>query len=347
MKHLALYALILISFLSCKNQQSDKNNLDQDNTVEQDGSILGIQVIDPSLSNAINPQSKVEVLTEKVFTWSEGPVWVESDNMLLFTDVPNNVVYKYSDASGLEKYVEPSGNTGIEEGAKEGANGLLLDAEGMLVLCQHGDRRVAFMDESLNNQKPNYVSLADSYDGKKFNSPNDAAYDGMGNLFFTDPPYGLTDGLDNSPRKELDFNGVFKLDTNGQVMLIDKSLTRPNGIAFSPDFKTMYVANSDPKAALWKAYPIDENGNILQGKIFADVTTMIGDKLPGLPDGLKVDDKGNLFATGPGGVLIFSPDGKHLGTIKTGKATANCAFNSDKSVLYMTAHDQLMRININ
>ena len=334
-----------ITLSSCKEKkETNKEEVASDKTAVM--ITPKIEIKNEALKTVLNTDASIEVLTPETFGWSEGPVWVEEHQMVLFTDVPNNKVYKWSDANGLEVYLDPSGNTGIEEGAKEGANGLLLDADSKLVLCQHGDRRVSVMDAPLDAPKSQFVAIATKYEDKKFSSPNDAAYHKNGDLYFTDPPYGLNDGYDESPRKELDFNGVYKVDKDGKVAVIDTELTRPNGIAFSPDYSKLYVANSDPKNAIWKVYDVDENGNVSDGKVFYNVTDLVDEDHPGLPDGLRVDNNGNLFATGPGGVLIISQEGVHLGTINTQKATANCCFNADKSVLYMTAHDQLMRVNI-
>jgi len=333
-----------------REKQEIKSNSAMKNYEPELSNLPGIQILHDSLKNVINVDAQIEMLAEG-FMWSEGPIWVEEYQMLLFSDVPANIVYKWSEKEGLKEYLNPSGYTGDgkvgEEALKEkGANGLLLTMDGKLILPQHGDRRVAMMDAPLDAPESKFITIADHYMGKKFNSPNDIVYHKNGDLYFTDPPYGLTDGFDDSPRKELDFNGVYKIDKNGIVTLLDKELTRPNGIAFSPDFKKLYVANSDPKKAIWMVYDVDENGELSNGSVFFDATFMVGEKHKGLPDGLKVDDHGNLFATGPGGILIFSADGHHLGTINTGKATANCGFNNDKTVLYITAHDQLMRLKI-
>lgn len=348
MKKAAILLLIFTLIInSCKQKlETKKEEIKTEEEISKDENMPKIEIIDEALNTVLNTDAIIEILTPETFGWSEGPVWVEEHQMVLFTDVPNNKVYKWSDANGLEVYLNPSGNTGIEEGAKEGANGLLLNAEGQLVLCQHGDRRVSIMDAPLDAPESKFIPIVTKYDGKKFSSPNDAAYHKNGDLYFTDPPYGLNDGFDESPRKQIDFNGVYKVDKEGKVTVIDKELTRPNGIAFSPDFLKLYVANSDPKNAIWKVYDVDVDGNTSNGKVFGDVTSLVGDDNPGLPDGLRVDDNGNLFATGPGGVFVISSEGTHLGTINTGKATANCTFNVDKSVLYMTVKDQLMRVKI-
>jgi gluconolactonase len=234
--------------------------------------------------------------------------------------------------------MKPSGYTGVADyGAEPGSNGLVLDPEGRLVLCEHGDRRMSRMD--WNGGKK---TLVDSYQGKRLNSPNDAVYRSNGDLYFTDPPYGLPKRWDD-PRRELDFCGVFRLSKDGQLILLVKDMTRPNGIAFSPDEKILYVAQSDAARAIWMAFPVQGDGSVGQGRVFQDVTSMMG-KLPGSPDGMKIDRNGNVFATGPGGVHIFTPDGTRLGRIETGERTSNCAWGDDGSTLYITADMYLCRV---
>jgi len=303
-----------------------------------------IERLAPALNSLISEDATIEVLTEEKFTWSEGPVWISELNAVLFSDVPENIIYKWDEGSGLSVYLTPSGTSGQDVSPNEsGSNGLTLNNDGKLVLAQHGNRQVSLMNASFDAPKADYLALADKFEGKRLNSPNDVIFDSKGNMYFTDPPYGLKDN-DTSKDKELSFNGVYKLDTAGKLTVLTDKLTRPNGLALSPDEKILYVANSDPEKAIWMTYELNEDG-VINEKLFFDATDMVPDK-KGLPDGLKIDDKGNLFATGPGGVLVFSPDGKHLGTINTDQATANCGFNSDKSVLYMTAHKYLMRIKL-
>jgi gluconolactonase len=218
-----------------------------------------------------------------------------------------------------------------------------MDRQGRLVLCQHGDRRVARRESD-----GTFTTLADKYMGKRLNSPNDGVFKSNADLYFTDPPYGLA-GLNKDPAKELAFNGVYRISAaDGSVTLLTKEMTFPNGIALSPDEKTLYVANSDPAKALWMAFPVKEDGTIGRGRrdrVFADVTSLVPTKR-GVPDGMKVDAAGNLFATGPGGVLVFAPDGTHLGTFATGQATANCAWGEDGSVLYITAASYIGRVRL-
>ncbi len=303
-----------------------------------------IEKLDDALDQIIKPGAQIEILA-KGFTWSEGPLWLPRENKLIFSDIPPNTIYQWTEKAGLSLYVKPSGYTSTTpRGGEVGSNGLILDREGRLVLCQHGDRRMARMDAPLNAPAPNYVTIADRYEGKRFNSPNDAVYKSNGDLYFTDPPYGLEKNMED-PAKELPHQGVYRVTPNGEVHLLTQELSRPNGLAFSPDEKTLYVANSDPERAIWMAYDVQPDGSIANGRVFFDATAML-QKETGSPDGLKVSKAGILFATGPGGVLIFSPEGKHLGTIKTGQATANCTFNPDQSVLYLTAHMYLMRVKL-
>lgn len=292
---------------------------------------------DPRLDALIPPDARIEVLGTG-FEWSEGPVWVRDGGYLLFSDIPRNSVMKWKEGEGITLFMKPSGYTGVAPyGREPGSNGLALDREGRLVLCEHGDRRVARLEKEGGKK-----TLADSYQGKRLNSPNDLVFHSNGDLYFTDPPYGLPRQWDD-PRRELDFCGVYRLSTDGKLTLLTREMTRPNGIAFSPDERTLYVAQSDPKRAVWMAFPVKSDGTLGEGRVFYDATRLVG-KMPGLPDGLKVDRSGNLFATGPGGVHIFSPDGRSLGRIDTGEATANCAWSDDGSTLYITADMYLCRV---
>jgi gluconolactonase len=295
---------------------------------------------DPELDQLIPRDAKIEVLGCG-FAWSEGPVWVKDGGFLLFSDIPRNSIMKWKEGDGITLWMKPSGYTGVSEYSREpGSNGLALDRQGRLVLCEHGDRRVSRLEPNGGKK-----TLADSYMGKRFNSPNDVVVKSNGDIYFTDPPYGLPRGW-NDPSRELDFCGIYRITRDGGVTLLNKELSRPNGLAFSPDEKILYVANSDPAKAVWMAFPVKEDGTLGPGKVFYDVTSL-GAKLPGGPDGLKVDRHGNLFATGPGGIWIITPEGKPLGRIETGQRTANCAWGGDGSVLYMTADHYLCRIKTN
>jgi gluconolactonase len=308
------------------------------NAQEPPHSLGTIERFDPRIDKIIPPGAKIEKLADG-FDWSEGPIWDKKGKFLLFSDVPMNTVFLWKEGlTRPEVFLKPSGYTGtIPRGGEPGSNGLTRDAEGRLILCQHGDRRISRLEPD-----GKFKTLVDNYQGKKFNSPNDAVFASDGSLYFTDPPYGLL-GKNADPTKEIPFNGVYRLSPKGELTLLTKELTYPNGIALSPDEKTLYVANSDPEKAIWMAFPLKADGTIGAGKVFFDATRGVK-TLKGLPDGMKVDKDGNLFATGPGGVLIFSPDGTHLGTLNTGEATANVGWGDDGSTLYITADMYLARL---
>ena len=300
--------------------------------------VRSIERKDPKFDALIAPDAKVEELAGG-FKWSEGPVWDKKHAQVLFCDIPNNMIYKWSEKEGLKEFLKPSGYTGSEPfaGSEPGSNGLAFHKDGHLVLCQHGDRRVSKLVDG------KFVTLADKFEGKRLNSPNDLVYHTNGDLYFTDPPYGLP-GQMKDPKKELDFQGVYRLKPTGELTLMTKVMSRPNGIGLSPDNKTLYVANSDPEKANWMSFPVKEDGTLGEGKQFFDSTDMVKAKKPGLPDGLKVDQQGNIWATGPNGVFVFDAMGKHLGSIITNDKTANCGFGDDGSTLYITANDKLIRI---
>jgi len=299
-----------------------------------------IERLDPRFDQIVPADAHVERIAEG-FDWSEGPVWDRKAESLLFSDVPRNRAFQWKEGKGISVFLNPSGYTGtIPRGGEPGSNGLLIGKDGKLVLCQHGDRRVARLEAD-----GSFKTLADRYQGKRLNSPNDGVFKSNGDVYFTDPPYGLI-GLNDDPNKELDFNGVYRISAkDGALTLLTKELTRPNGIAFSPDEKILYVANSDPKQAVWMAFPVNEDGLLGAGKVFADVTKLAGIK-KGLPDGLKVDQAGNVYATAPGGVFVYTPDGAHIGTFATGEATGNCAWGEDGSTLFITADMYIGRIRL-
>ena len=294
---------------------------------------------DAALDEVIATDAQIERLADG-FTWTEGPVWIEAGRYLLFSDVPENRVYRWTEDRKVTVFLEPSGYDGPPlPGIREaGANGLHLDGQGKLLLADSGSRLIARLDLATKRKQ----TLAASYEGKRFNSPNDIARKRDGTIFFTDPPYGL-ERLNDSPLKELSFNGVYRLDRNGEVRLIDASLSFPNGIALAPDERTLYVANSDPDRPIWMRYALDANGNVTSRTVFADASDLMGAGAPGLPDGMTVAASGHVFATGPGGVIVFTPEGKRLGRIETGTAIANCAFGDD-GTLYLTSHKMLARV---
>jgi gluconolactonase len=310
---------------------------------EDKKTIGSIERKDPRFDKLLPKDAVLEKLADG-YAWTEGPVWVPKDGgFLLFSDIPNNRVVKWQEGKGPSDYLKPAGYTGTRTDLVEpGSNGLLLDPEGNLVLMQHGNRQVARLDKDGKS----FVSLADKYNGKRLNSPNDGTYTSNGDLYFTDPPYGLMvkDKPGEFPGQELDFQGVYRLSRDGKLTLLTKEMTRPNGIALAPDEKTLYVANSDPKQAVWMKFEIKSDGSLGPGKVFADVTDLVKAGKPGLPDGMKVDRDGNIFATGPEGVFVFAPDGTLLGRIVTGVKTGNCCFGNDGSVLYVMCDHAIGRI---
>ncbi len=289
--------------------------------------------LDPKFYELIDSNATIEVLADG-FGWSEGPVWIKDGNYLLFSDVKKNIIFKWKEGEGATPYFQPSGYTGSGKYSGEpGSNGLILNNMGELVACEHGDRRVSAMSLQTKAKR----TLTDNYKGKKLNSPNDIIQKSNGDYYFTDPPYGLPG------QKSTEVLGVYRLAKNGAVTLLIENLT-PNGLAFSPDEKILYVNQSLPDKAYIYAYDVKDDGTLVNGRLFFDATPMVKQGLPGLPDGLKVDKKGFIFSTGPGGVLVLSPQGKLLGRIDTLQPTANCAWGNNGSVLYITANNLLCRI---
>lgn len=294
---------------------------------------------DAALDELLDPGAKLEVLASGL-DWSEGPVWSKAEGAVLFSDVPQNHVLRWKEGEGLSEYLKPSGYTGTGTYSREpGSNGLTFDPRGRLVSCEHGDRRLSVLTKNGGKR-----TIVDSFEGKRLNSPNDVCFDSKGNLFFTDPPYGLPKGPTDTETRELPWNGVYRVSAEGKMTLITKDMTFPNGIALSPDEKTLYVAQSDGRAPLWMAFPLNEDGTVGPGRVFADASALAKAKLPGGPDGMKVDQKGNVWATGPGGVHIMSPEGRLLGRIETFMPNGNCCFGDDGSVLYICADAFLCRI---
>ena len=303
-----------------------------------------IERIDPALDAIIDTDAVIEVIAEG-FQWSEGPLWIPEERKLLFSDVPANTIYQWTEENGTTVYLQPSGYTGTEpSGRKEpGSNGLVLDNRGKLVLCQHGDRQPARMEAPLNQPRPIFTALATHDNGRRFNSPNDAIFDTGGNLFFTDPPYGLPTQDDDDPAKEIPYNGVYKVTPEGEVVLVTDSITRPNGLALFPDGYTLLVSCSDPDAANW--YVLDTRSLPATPTLFYSATDQRGD-LPGLPDGLKISAAGTVFASGPGGVWVFNRDGRVLGKINLDAAASNIALSDDGKTLFITNHQQIIRVTM-
>ncbi|WKN40673.1 SMP-30/gluconolactonase/LRE family protein [Tunicatimonas pelagia] len=346
LRQLSCLILSLLTLLACSPTANDTSAETTEEKPPSFPTIGSIDRLEAELDQVVPPDAQLELLAEG-FDWSEGPVWVSEDGgYLLFSDIPPNRVYKWQEGDSISLYLEPAGFSGDDFSGKEpGSNGLLIDGEGNLVLCQHGNRQMARMNAPLDNPESDFVTIVGEYEGKRLNSPNDAVFHSNGDLYFTDPPYGLPGGAD-SKAKELDFQGVYRFSfADSSLTLLTQEMTRPNGIALSPDEKTLYVANSDPKQAIWMAFDVLDNGTIDNGRIFYDATDRVGEE-KGLPDGMVVHSNGYIFATGPGGVWIFSAEGQHLGTLKTGQATANCTLNNDESALYITADMYLIRLEL-
>src|SRR5258707_12844581 len=311
------------------------------------------QKLDPALEQLVGPGSKLERIANGFNKWTEGPVWTH-EGTLLFAEIPANNIDLWIPGKGASVFMHPSGYTGAEpfKGPEPGSNGMILDAGGRVSVAGHARRNVWRM-ESLD-PKAQITILADSYQGKKLNSPNDLVYKSDGSLYFTDPPYGLPTQGDRDQIKELQVNGVYRIPkafdqkpgaapARSQLQLLIKDVPRPNGIAFSPDEKYLYVDNSGPKK-LWMRYRVKENGTLTDAKVFYDATS---DTRPGGPDGMKVDRQGNVYSTGPGGVWIFSPEGKPLGVILTPERAANVNWGgADRKTLYITASSSIYRVTL-
>ncbi len=339
---------LLLSILSvalifgCEPNKTQPAESDQENSYPTIGKIIKL---DERLEQYIDPDTPIEIIAEG-FDWSEGPLWVADGDYLLFSDVPQNTIHRWIEADGLSTYLTPSGYTSDEpRGGETGSNGLILDPQGRLVLCQHGDRRMARMNAPLRDPKPDFTTLTDNYEGKKYNSPNDANYHSSGQLYFTDPPYGLEKNMAD-PKKEIDFQGVYRLDLDGKVHLVSANVTRPNGVAFSPDEKTMYVTSSDPQLPHIYAYDVASDGSTSNERLFFDAKHLMVDGAKGLPDGIKVLHDGTILSTAPGGVLFLTAEGEHLGTVSSGEPTSNVAVDDQEEYLYATSDMYVIRAKL-
>jgi gluconolactonase len=289
--------------------------------------------LDPAFDSLVPKDAFIEKVGGG-FEFTEGPLW-RPDGVLWFSDVTGNVVRSLTPAGQATVLIQRAGGeTAAPPGSFVGPNGMISDKEGAVLLCQHTDRRIVRVAKDLN-----MTSYLDRFEGKHFNSPNDLVYRSDGALYFTDPPYGLPK-QDDDPAKELKFNAVFRY-AGGKLSPVITDLKRPNGLAFSPDEKILYVANSEEKNRIWMRYDVAPNGDVSNGKLFADVSA---EKEEGLPDGFKVDTRGNIWSSGPAGIWVFSPDGKHLGTLKTPEVPANCGWGDDGKTLYITARTSVYRI---
>ena len=299
-----------------------------------------IEWLSPRFDALVDPATPIEKLGEG-YRWAEGPVWIRRGAYLLFSDVPANRMYRWSAAVGVSIFLDPSGLAGpVPATLREaGSNGLIPGLGNTILMADSGSRAIARLDLVTRRK----TLLATTYQGRRFNSPNDLVLARSGAIYFTDPPYGLA-GLDESPLKEQPVNGVYRLDPSGRVTLIDGTLSFPNGILLSPDGRTLYVANSDPRRAIWVAYRLDARGNAASRRVLADVTAEVARERPGLPDGMAIDAHGNLFASAPGGILVIAPDGTRLGRIETGQPVANCTFGDDGRTLYLTSNNMIARV---
>ena len=302
----------------------------------------------PEFASVIKPGTPIEKISDNQFQWAEGPVWIPGSKAapgyLLADDVPQNIMHRWSQKDGLTVFLQPSGleNPDPKVFREPGANGLFFESPNSILSADSGNRQITRID--LTTRKK--TAVVSSYQGKKFNSPNDVIKSRKGIIYFTDPPYGLKD-FDKSPAaKELKFSGVYRVAGDGSVSLIDDSLSYPNGIALSPDEHTLYVSDSDPANPVWMAYTLDDNGMMISKREFANARDLAAAGLSGLPDGMKVAKDGHIFAAAPGGILVMNATGERLGMISTGATVANCAFGDDGSTLYMTSSQFLARVRL-
>ena len=297
-----------------------------------DSTAVKLDRLDPAIDQIVPKDAKLERVATG-FKWVEGPVWIEGS--LYFAEIPSNSIRRWTPGFGVSKILGSTGYQGMRPygGPEPGSNGMTMDVEGRLTVAGHARRNVYRIDSPYMRGPWTILpitTLVDSYQGKKLNSPNDLVYRSDGSLYFTDPPYGLRTQKDSDPEKELKVNGVYRLPhadaqkepAKAELQLLVSDLPRPNGIAFSPDEKYLYVDNSEPKK-IWMRYRVQPDGSLTDAKLFYDATS---DSRPGAPDGMKVDEKGNVYSTGPGGVWIFSPEGKPLGTIVMPEKSANVAW---------------------
>jgi len=298
-----------------------------------------ITSLDPRFDQLVPKNAKLEIIADG-FTWVEGPVWHKQGGYLLFSDIPANKVYLWRPGEGTKVFLKNSGYSGSTPfaGKEPGSNGLTLDANGQLVLCRHGDRQIGRLEAN-----GRISTLADHYDGHRINSPNDLAFKSNGDLYFTDPPFGLPKAFDDPEKAPV--QGVYRVTKDGTVALLIIDIKAPNGIAFSPDEKTLYVSDVDPKRAAWLAYDVKSDGTVTNGRVLFDATRWRKDPFFG-PDGFKVDRYGNIFGARPGGISVIAPDGTLLGTIETGRPTSNVAWGEDGQTLFITGGDSLYRLRL-
>jgi gluconolactonase len=328
-----LILLLALASFACQQGVAEKN-------IKSETAFPRITRFDERFDKIVPADAKLEKLTDG-FAWVEGPVWDKTGNFLLFSDIPNNQIIKLQNGA-TSIFLKPSGYTGAETftGREPGSNGLTFDSEGRLTFTQHGNRRIVRQEK-----KGDLTVLADRFEGKRINSPNDLVYRSNGDLYFTDPPFGLPKVLEDKG-KELDFQGVYRLSKDGKLQLLTKEVQFPNGIAFSPDEKTLYVSNADKENAVWYAFDVKTDGTLGEKRTIFNAAEW--KNLPGVPDGMKVDQNGYIFAGAPGGIRIIDPqDGKQIGIFEFDVPTANCAWGEDGSTLYITSNTAIYRIKLN
>jgi gluconolactonase len=328
-----LFTIILFQIFSCSN--SVKNN-------------DSIVVFDDSILNIIDTTSEIEYIVDSL-SIAEGPLWDESSSSLLFTQVPKNKIYKWNEKDGYKVYISPSGFTNyapvVPNIGLSGANGLTFDNDGNLIIAQHGDRRLSKINNSPTNN-PNFETIVDNFEGSRFNSPNDVVVSSNGDIYFTDPTYGfmnLSDWSFDESVKELDFNGIYKYNVESGIELLSAELDLPNGLALSNDERYLYVNSSNTTVnPVILRFDLENDNN---SELFFDGTELAKEN-PGNFDGLKVHSSGNIFTTGPNGILVLSEDGKLLANIKFKDMLTNCAFDSDENYLYVTGFSFVARISL-
>ncbi len=307
------------------------------------GSYGTVRRLSPALDSVIAPNTVIEQIAWG-FKWAEGPVWVKDGGYLLFSDPPMNTMYRWSAGANAAVFMKPSGYAGAPDPAlrEPGSNGLATDASGKLVICDSGDRALVRVDLKTKAR----TTVIDKFEGKRFNSPNDLCISKSGAIYFTDPPFGLTDGI-QSKVKELPFSGVYHLAPDGTLSVIDKELAYPNGVALSPDEGRLFVTNSDRTQPILKAYTLGDDGLPQSSDVLFNMAPLLTPQAKGLPDGMKIDADGNMFVAGPGGMLVLSKDGDLMGIISvTDRASPNCAFGEDGSTLFIAATDIVARIRL-
>jgi gluconolactonase len=306
-------------------------------------SIGSVTASDPSFWRLVPRGEEIHVVADG-FTWAEGPVWVADGGYVLLSDVPKNRIYRWAPGvSAASIFLEPSGPANTQGLREPGTNGLKPGGPGFILAAGSGDRAITLINVRTKAKR----LLVRRFGGKRFNSPNDLVVGPDGAIWFTDPPYGL-EGIEKSPLKEQSADRVYRLSPDGRVTAEESDLAFPNGIAFSPDGRTLYVSNSDPKQAVIIAWDVSPSGKLSHRRVFADMTTLASKELPGLPDGMTVDEHGDLWASGPGGIHVLAPDGRELGLISTGVAISNCTFGgADGRALFMTSTHQLVALRTN